>query len=98
MTELNKGELLSRYEQQLGVIQQKLDILRQLGPLGDEESALLRGEVLSMHVWPAPSSTPSLKQPALQALGRFSANAHTTGDEMTADFELLRQAVLQLPD
>jgi len=31
-------------------------------------------------------------------LGRFSANAHTTGDEMAADFELLRQAVLQLPD
>jgi len=41
---------------------------------------------------------PSLKQPALQALGRFSANAHTTSDDMTADFELLRQAVLQLPD
>ena len=40
----------------------------------------------------------SLKQPALQALGRFSANAHTTAVEMTADFELLRQAVLQLPD
>lgn len=45
-----------------------------------------------------PASAPSLKQPALQALGRFSANAHTTADEMTADFELLRQAVLQLPD
>ena len=45
-----------------------------------------------------PASTPSLKQPALQALCRFSANAHTTGDEMMADFELLRQAVLQLPD
>ena len=41
---------------------------------------------------------PSFKQPALQALGRFSTNAHTTADEMTADFELLRQAVLQLPD
>jgi len=45
-----------------------------------------------------PGSTSSLKQPALQALGRFSANAHTTSDEMAADFELLRQAVLQLPD
>ena len=45
-----------------------------------------------------PKSESSLKQPALQALGRFSANAHTTADEMTADFELLRQAVLQLPD
>jgi|DEB0MinimDraft_6_1074348.scaffolds.fasta_scaffold01932_7 hypothetical protein len=45
-----------------------------------------------------PGSASSLKQPALQALGRFSANAHTTGDEMAADFELLRQAVLQLPD
>ena len=44
-----------------------------------------------------PASTPNLKQPALP-LGRFSANAHTTADEMTADFELLRQAVLQLPD
>ena len=98
MTELNKRELLFCYERQLGVIQQKLDILRQLGPLGDEESALLRGEVLSMHVWPAPGSTPSLKQPALQALGRFSASAHTTSDEMMTDFELLRQAVLQLPD
>jgi hypothetical protein len=45
-----------------------------------------------------PGSTSSLKQPALQALVRFSANAHTTSDDMTADFELLRQAVLQLPD
>jgi hypothetical protein len=42
--------------------------------------------------------SPSLKEQTLQALGRFSANAHTTGDEMMADFELLRQAVLQLPD
>jgi len=40
----------------------------------------------------------SIKDQALQALGRFSANAHTTGHEMTADFELLRQAVLQLPN
>ena len=98
MTELNKGDMLFRYERQLGVIQLKMDILRQLGPLGDEESALLRGEVLSMHFWSAPGSAPSLKQPALQALGRFSANAHTIAVEMTADFELLRQAVLQLPD
>jgi hypothetical protein len=42
--------------------------------------------------------TLSIKDQALQALKRFSANAHTTGDEMTADFELLRQAVLQLPN
>ena len=42
--------------------------------------------------------TLSIKDQALQALGRFSANAHTTGHEMTADFELLRQAVLQLPN
>jgi hypothetical protein len=40
----------------------------------------------------------NLKSQALGALGRFSANAHTTADEMMADFELLRQAVLQLPD
>lgn len=40
----------------------------------------------------------NLKRQALQALGRFSANAHTTANEMRADFELLRQAVLQLPD
>jgi len=95
---MTDNDRLFLYERQLGVIQLKLDILRQLGPLGDEESALLRGEVLSMHFWPAPGSTSSLKQQALQALGRFSTNAHTTADEMTADFELLRQAVLQLPD
>jgi len=45
-----------------------------------------------------PGSSPSLKQPALQALGRFSANAHTTADDMTADFEIIRCALLQLND
>ena len=45
-----------------------------------------------------PGSAPSLKQPALQALGRFSANAHTTADDMTADFEIIRCALLQLND
>ena len=45
-----------------------------------------------------PASAPSLKQPALQALGRFSANAHTTADDMTADFEIIRCALLQLND
>jgi len=40
----------------------------------------------------------SLKQQALQAIGRFSSNAHTTANEMTADFELLRRAVEQLDD
>lgn len=42
--------------------------------------------------------TPSIKEQAHQALGRFYANAHTTGGEMTADFELLRRAVEQLSD
>jgi len=45
-----------------------------------------------------PGSASSLKHPALQALGRFSANAHTTADEMTADFEIIRCALLQLND
>jgi hypothetical protein len=41
---------------------------------------------------------PSLKEQALQALGRFSANAHANADKMMADFELLRCAVEQLDD
>jgi len=48
-------------------------------------------------VTPAPK-LPSLKKQALQALGRFSANAHVNADEMMADFELLRCAVEQLDD
>ena len=44
------------------------------------------------------SVTLSIKDQALQALGRFSANAHTTADEMTADFEIIRCALLQLND
>ena len=40
----------------------------------------------------------SLKEQAEEALGRFSANSHTTASEMTADFELLRRALEALPD
>jgi hypothetical protein len=44
---------------------------------------------------PKPSS---LKESALQALGRFRANAHTNADEMVTEFELLRRAVEKLDD
>lgn len=40
----------------------------------------------------------SLKEQALQALGRFHTNAHTTANQMMADFDLLRRAVEQLDD
>ena len=40
----------------------------------------------------------SLKEQALQALGRFNANAHISNKEMTDDFEIIRCALLQLHD
>lgn len=40
----------------------------------------------------------SLKKQALDALGRFSSNAHTQASQMTQDFEVLRRAVEQLND
>jgi len=38
----------------------------------------------------------SLKQQGLQALGRFTSNAHTNGDEMMRDFDLIRQALQEI--
>lgn len=38
-----------------------------------------------------------LKKKALKALYRFEMNTHTNADEMMADFELLREAIEQLP-
>ena len=40
----------------------------------------------------------SLKQQGLQALGRFISNAHTNGDEMMRDFDLIRQALQEIKD
>ena len=36
---------------------------------------------------------PSLKEQALEALGRFSANSHTTAHQMQNDFDLFRRAL-----
>ena len=41
---------------------------------------------------------PSLKEQALEALGRFSTNAHTTAHQMQNDFDLFRRALEQLDD
>jgi len=41
---------------------------------------------------------PSLKEQALEALGRFSANAHTTAHQMQNDFDLFRRALEALDD
>jgi hypothetical protein len=63
------------------------------------EVSFLNSQALADRVREARRPKPlSLKRQALQALGRFSANAHTTADEMTADFEVLRQVVEQLDD
>jgi hypothetical protein len=63
------------------------------------EVSFLNSQALADRVREARRPKPlSLKRQALQALGRFSASAHTTADEMTADFELLRQVVGQLDD
>jgi hypothetical protein len=41
---------------------------------------------------------PSLKEQALEALGRFSANSHTTAHQMQNDFDLFRRALQSLDD
>jgi hypothetical protein len=41
---------------------------------------------------------PSLKELALEAMGRFNANAHTRADQMAQDFDTIRRALEQLPD
>jgi hypothetical protein len=41
---------------------------------------------------------PSLKEQALGAMGRFTTNAHTNGDEMMRDFDTIRRALEQLDD
>jgi len=41
---------------------------------------------------------PSLKEQALGALGRFTANTHTHWEEMVRDFDIIRQALEQLDD
>jgi hypothetical protein len=40
----------------------------------------------------------SLKEQALEALGRFSANSHTTAHQMQNDFDLFRRALQSLDD
>ena len=40
----------------------------------------------------------SSKQQALQALGRFTSNAHTNADEMMRDFDLILQALQEIKD
>jgi hypothetical protein len=40
----------------------------------------------------------SLKEQALEALGRFSANSHTTAHQMQNDFDLFRRALEALDD
>ena len=41
---------------------------------------------------------PTLKEQALEALGRFSANSHTTAHQMQNDFDLFRRALEALDD
>jgi hypothetical protein len=41
---------------------------------------------------------PSLKKQALNAMGRFTANAHTRADEMAQDFDTIRRALEALPE
>ena len=58
------------------------------------------GEVLKEAMRPKP---PSLKEQSLALIDKIQGNKEMwqtdeLNDEMTADFELLRQAVLQLPD
>jgi hypothetical protein len=59
-----------------------------------QEAAHLIGPLLA-HFCPKDQS---LKEQAKEALGRFSANSHTTADAMVADFEMLRRALEALPD
>ena len=41
---------------------------------------------------------PTLKEQALEALGRFSTNAHTSAQQMQNDFNLFRRALEALDD
>jgi len=43
-------------------------------------------------------NAPTLKERALEALGRFSANSHTTAHQMQNDFDLFRRALEALDD
>ena len=43
-------------------------------------------------------NAPTLKEQALEALGRFSANSHTTAHQMQNDFDLFRRALEALDD
>ena len=43
-------------------------------------------------------TSPNLKEQALGAIGRFTTNAHTNGDEMMRDFDTIRRALEQLDD
>jgi len=61
--------------------------LEQLEPARDYLATQLRA-----------ANPPTLKEQALGALGRFSANAHTRADEMTQDFDLIRRALETLPN
>jgi hypothetical protein len=53
------------------------------------------GECLRQAMRPKPLS---LKEQALEALGRFSTNAHTTVYQMQNDFDLCRRALEALDD
>ena len=53
---------------------------------------------LAMQLRAARTASPSLKEQALEALGRFSANSHTTAHQMQNDFDLFRRALEALDD
>ena len=53
---------------------------------------------LAMQLRAARTASPSLKEQALEALGRFSANSHTTAHQMQNDFDLFRRALQSLDD
>ena len=48
---------------------------------------------LAMQLRATRTASPSLKEQALEALGRFSANSHTTAHQMQNDFDLFRRAL-----
>ena len=41
---------------------------------------------------------PTLKKQALDAMGRFTSNAHIRADEMARDFDTIRRALEALPE
>jgi hypothetical protein len=53
---------------------------------------------LAMQLRAARTASPSLKEQAIEALGRFSANSHTTAHQMQNDFDLFRRALQSLDD